>query len=71
MGLVADEFVQLFEGTFIEQQVHAFAGTELALLVLAFATFSAAARFGLGIELAKLFEAVVVFTMSGHGQGAR
>jgi hypothetical protein len=67
VGVVADEFVEFFEGAFIEQQLHAFAGAELALFVFALPAFGAAARFSFGVELAKLFEAVVVFTMSGHG----
>ena len=66
--LVADEFVELFEGSFVEKQVHAFAGAELALFVLALATFGAAAGFGFGVELAELFEAIVMFTMGGHGR---
>src|ERR1700733_14962285 len=69
--MVADEFFELFEGAFIEQQLDAFAGAELALFVFALATFGAAAGFCFGVELAKLFEAVVVFTMSGHGRGSR
>ena len=69
MRLVADEFVELFEASFVEKQVHAFAGAELALFVLALATFGAAAGFGFGVELAELFEAIVVFTMGGHRRG--
>ena len=69
MGVVADEFVELFEGAFVEQQIHAFAGAELALFVFALAALGAAARFGFGVELTKLFEAVVVFAMGGHGRG--
>ena len=39
--------------------------------VLAFAAFGAAARFGFGAQLAKLFEAVGVFAMARHlGSGS-
>ena len=69
VGVVADEFVELFEGAFVEQQVHAFAGAELALFVLALAAFGAAAGFGFGVELAELLEAIVVFAMGGHRRG--
>ena len=67
---MADKFVELFEGAFIEQQVDAFAGAELALLVFALAALGAAASFGFGVELAELFEAVVMLAMSGHGREA-
>ena len=48
VGVVADEFVELLEGAFVEQQVDAFAGAELAFLVLALAALGAAAGFGFG-----------------------
>ncbi len=72
VGVVADEFVELFERAFIEQQVDAFAGAELALLVFALAALGAAASFGFAVELAELFEAVVVFAVgrSGHRRGS-
>ena len=72
VGVVADEFVELFERAFIEQQVDAFAGAELALLVFALAALGAAAGFGFAIELAKLIEAVVVLAVGGgaHGRGS-
>jgi hypothetical protein len=41
------------------------------LLVFALAAFGAAAGFGFGVALAEFFEAVVVFTMGGHGRGRR
>jgi hypothetical protein len=69
VGLMPNEFVELFEAAFIEQQVHAFAGAELALFVLALAAFGAAARFSFSVELAELFEAVVMFAVRGHGRG--
>jgi hypothetical protein len=37
--------------------------------VLALAAFGAAARFGFGVELAKLFKAIVVFAVGRHGRG--
>jgi len=55
---MADEFVELLEGALVEEQVDALARAEFSLLVLAFAAFGAAARFGFGAQLAKLFEAV-------------
>ena len=69
VGVVADEFVEFFEGAFIEQQVDAFAGAELALLVFALAAFGAAAGFGFGVEFAKLLEPIVMFAMGRHGRG--
>ena len=51
VGVVADEFVELFEGAFVEQQVDAFAGAELALLVFALAALGAAAGFGFALSL--------------------
>ena len=52
VGMMADEFVELFKGAFIKQQVDAFAGAELALLVLASAALRSAPRFGFGVKLA-------------------
>ena len=46
--------------------VDAFARAELALLVFALAAFGAAACFGFGVELAQLFEAIMVFAVGGH-----
>ena len=43
---VADEFVELFEGVFVEEEVDAFARGELAGFVFAFAAFGAASGFG-------------------------
>ena len=68
--MMADEFVELFEGAFIEEQVNAFAGAELALLVLAFTALCSAARFGFGVQLAQLFQAVVMSAMFSHGNAA-
>ena len=55
---VADEFVDFFEGAFVEQEVDAFAGGELAFFVLALAAFCAASCFGGGVAAAEFFEAV-------------
>jgi len=63
---MSDEFVELLESAFVYEQFDAFARAELALFVLALAAFRAAARFGFRIELAKLFETVVVLAGSGH-----
>ena len=52
--LVADELVEFLEGAFIEQQVDALAGAELAFLVLAGVALRASAGFGFGVALAKL-----------------
>jgi len=71
VGTVANEFVEFLEAAFIKEQVNAFAGAELALLVFAFATFRAAAGFGFGVEPAKLFEAVVMLAMGGQERGSR
>jgi hypothetical protein len=61
--MVPHEFVELLEGAFIEQQVHALARAELAFLVLALAAFCAAASFGFGVAAAKLFKAVEMFAV--------
>ena len=65
-----DEFVELLEGAFIEQQVHPLARAELAFFVLAFAAFWAAAFFGFGVAAAKLFEAVEMFAVFDWFWGA-
>ena len=41
---VADEFVELFEGVFIEEKIDALARRQLAGFVLALAAFGAAAQ---------------------------
>jgi hypothetical protein len=68
--VMADEFVELFEGAFVEQQVNSFARGEFSLLVLAFAALCSAARFGFGVQLAQLFQAVVMSAMFSHGNAA-
>jgi hypothetical protein len=65
---MADEFVELFERAFVEEQVDAFARAEFSLLVFALAAFGATACFGFDVELAKLFEAVSVFAVAGHSR---
>ena len=62
-AMVADKFVELFEGALVQKQVDPFARAELAFLVLAFAAFGAATLFGFGVAAAKLFEAVEMFAM--------
>ena len=52
----------------IEQQVDAFAGAEFGLLVFALAALGSAAGFSFAVELAKLFEAVVVLAVGGQGR---
>ena len=53
-----DEFVDFFEGAFVEQQVDALARGELAFLVLAVAPFLAAALFGGLVARAQFLEPV-------------
>ena len=49
VAAVGDELVGLFEGAFVEQQLDALAGGELAVLVLALAAFGATALLGQGV----------------------
>jgi hypothetical protein len=63
---VADKFVEFFEGAFVQKQIDAFAGAELALFVLAFAALRAAARFGFRVSFAEFFEAIVMLARRGH-----
>jgi hypothetical protein len=67
--VVADEFIEFFEGAFVEQQVNPFPGAEFALLVLALTALGATAGFGFAVEFAKLVEAVVVLAVGGGGHG--
>jgi hypothetical protein len=46
---VSDQFVGLFEGALVEQELDAFAGRHLALFVLAGAALFAASGFGQGV----------------------
>ncbi len=46
LATVRDEFVDFLKGAFVEQELDALAGGELAFLVLARAAFRAAAGFG-------------------------
>jgi hypothetical protein len=55
---VLDEFVDFFEGAFVEEEFDAFAGREFAFAVLAFAAFGASALFSGGVAAAEFFEAV-------------
>ena len=72
VGVMPDEFIEFFERAFVEQQINAFAGAELALLVFALAALGSAAGFGLAVKLAELVEAVVVLAVgwSGHRRGS-
>ena len=58
---VADKFVELFEGAFVEEEIDALARGEFAGFVFALAAFGAAARFGFGAEAAEVVHAVFVF----------
>ena len=55
---VLDEFVEFFEGSFVEEEFDAFANGEFAFLVLALAAFRPAAGFRGGVAVAKFFEAI-------------
>jgi hypothetical protein len=58
VAAVADQLIGFDEGAFVEEEIDAFAGGELALGVLAFATFVAASGFSTGVAAAQLVEAV-------------
>ncbi len=60
---MADKFVELFEGAFVEQQINAFSRAKLALLVLAFPALGPSASFGFGVEFTELFNAVAMFAV--------
>jgi hypothetical protein len=62
---MADEFVELFECAFVEEEVDAFARGEFAGFVFALATFGAATRFSFRAEAAKVVHAVFVLCGSG------
>jgi hypothetical protein len=68
--MVAHEFVELLEGTLIEQQVYPLPRAKLTFFVLAFAAFVAAAFFGFGVAAAQLFEAVEMFAVFDWFWGA-
>jgi hypothetical protein len=72
VGVVADEFIEFFEGAFVEQQVNAFSRAELALLVFALAALGTATGFGFAVEFAKFVETIVVLAVGGgcHGRGS-
>ena len=56
---VADQFVELLEGAFVQQQVDALSRGELAGLMLAFAALETASGFGFRVQAAHLLRAVV------------
>jgi hypothetical protein len=55
---VAGEFVEFFEGAFVEQKIDALARGELAFFVLAGAAFVASAGIGPSVAAAEFFETV-------------
>jgi hypothetical protein len=55
---VLDEFVDFFEGAFVEEEFDAFAGSEFAFAVLALTAFGSSALFGGGVTAAEFFEAI-------------
>jgi hypothetical protein len=61
---MANEFVELFERTFVEEKVDAFARRELSGFVFAFSAFGTATRFGFGAEAAEIVHPVFVFRSS-------
>src|SRR4029077_20180644 len=65
-AMVANKFVELLEGPFIEQQINPLASAELALFVLPLAALGAAALFSLSVPLAQLFEPIVMFSVITH-----
>src|SRR5260370_19449575 len=56
-AMVAHEFIQLFKGTFIEQQIDSFAGGQFSRFVFAFATLQSAAGFGFLAAMTQLCNA--------------
>jgi len=55
---VLDEFVELFEGAFVEEEFDAFAGGEFTFAVAAFAALGSASFFGGGVTAPEFFEAI-------------
>jgi hypothetical protein len=53
-----DQFIHLFERSFVEKQFDAFAGGELAFAVLPFAALRPSAFIGGGVAAAHFFESV-------------
>ena len=60
-GAVRDEFVELLERAFVEQQRHAFPRREFAGFVFALAALRAAACFRLGAAAAQLVQGITMF----------
>jgi hypothetical protein len=63
---VSDQFIELFEGAFIEQQLDALAGGEFAFAVLTGAAVVATTQFGGGVTAAEFLELVHSFDCSGR-----
>jgi hypothetical protein len=61
-----DKFVEFFKRSFVEKQLDALAGGELAFLVLPLAAFSTAADFRFCIVAAQFFKAIVVLSGTVH-----
>jgi hypothetical protein len=68
---VDDESVELFEAARIEQQLHPFAGGELARGVLAAKTLVPAAQLGAAIQIAERIVGVQAFTACAFSQSFR
>ena len=66
-----DEFVELFEGAGIEQEIDSFAGGELARVVLALETFVAAAELGAALEIGEDVVRFQAFTACDFSQSLR
>src|SRR5262249_2646416 len=65
---MADKFVELFEGAFVEQQIDALACSQLAGLVLALAALRATASFGFGGTAAQFFKRIVARDLLFRGE---
>jgi hypothetical protein len=68
---VRDELVEFFEGTGIEQEIDAFAGRELARVVLALPALRAAAEFGAAFEIGEDLVRLQAFTACDFSQSFR
>src|SRR6185437_3928528 len=69
-AMVLDEFVELLERIFIEEQLDALACVELSFFVLTFAPFCAAACFGLGATVREFVERIRGMFFRSHGRRA-
>src|SRR6185437_9626405 len=69
-AMVLDEFVELLEGVFVEEQFDALARAELSFFVLALAAFGAAACFGFGASMREFVERIGGMFFRSHGRRA-